>query len=219
MLNSPPMTDTLPPVASSSPQRRSHPVRPPYPAGMVYQRFIPQLQGMLGLRTLDPEPDLPLLHAWMNNPRVARFWEEDGSLEQHRAFVQKAMASTHTHPLIGCFNDQPFGYFEAYWAAEDRIAPFCDPDDHDRGIHMLIGDEDFRGPHRVSAWLTSLLHYLFLDDMRTGTIVCEPRWDNAKMITYLCQAGFVLRKHFDFPHKRAALLTLSRATFFAGFGG
>lgn len=193
---------------------RRHPQRPPRPAGIVYERFIPALDGCLCLRTLDPEHDLPLIHDWMNKPRVARFWEEAGTLEQHRAFVEKVMSSPHTHPLIGSFNGKPFGYFEAYWAKEDRIAPFYDADDYDRGVHMLVGDDGFRGPHRVAAWLASLVHYLFLNDVRTRVIVCEPRWDNATMIGYLRQTGFAQIKHFDFPHKRAALLMLARETFF-----
>ena len=195
---------------------RRHPRRPPRAAGMVYRRFIPGTGKMFSLRTLDAERDLACLHRWMNNPRVARFWGEDGSLDQHRTFIENALSDPRNHPLIGSFDDLPFAFFEAYWAREDRIAPFYDAGDHDRGIHMLVGEDAVRGAHIVAAWLPSLLHYLFLDEVRTQLVVCEPRVDNERMISYLQRYGFAYRKPFDFPHKRAALMTLEREVFMEG---
>ncbi|WP_164604305.1 GNAT family N-acetyltransferase, partial [Pseudomonas viridiflava] len=92
------------------------------------------------------------------------------------------------------------------WALEDRIAPFCSPGEYDRGIHMLVGEESHRGPHKVASWLSALVHYLFLDDERTQRLVSEPRADNGKMIAYMQGQGFEKEKEFDFPHKRAALM-------------
>jgi len=83
-------------------------------------------------------------------------------------------------------------------------------------VHMLVGEEWARGPHYVAAWLTSLVHYVMLDDPRTQTMVCEPRADNARMIAYLQQYGFAYLRQFEFPHKRAALLMLEREVFGQG---
>ncbi|MGZ9712707.1 GNAT family N-acetyltransferase [Glaciimonas sp. GNP009] len=195
---------------------KRHPRRPPNNPKTVYRRFIPWLNQWLTLRTLDLDTDLDSFHAWMNNPRVAKFWEEDGAIEKHRAFIINALADPHVHPLIGCLDDKPFGYFEVYWAKEDRIAPFYNATDYDRGLHMLVGEEWARGPHFISAWLNSLVHYVMLDDPRTQLIVCEPRADNVRMIDYLRQTGFAFHREFDFPHKRAALLILEREVFSQG---
>lgn len=64
---------------------KRHPRRRSKPEGIVYSRHIPWLQRAFPLRTLDIEPDLPRFHRWMNDPRVAHFWEEDGDLAKHRA--------------------------------------------------------------------------------------------------------------------------------------
>jgi RimJ/RimL family protein N-acetyltransferase len=194
---------------------RRHPVRPPRPAGEVYRRFIPWLGRTLSLRTVEPEHDLATVHRWMNDPVVAHFWEESGDLGHHRTYLERQAADPHTLPLIGSFDGQPFGYFEAYWAKEDRIAPFYDAGDHDRGWHALVGEAGFRGQPYLTAWLPSLSHYLFLDDCRTQRIVLEPRSDNRKMRKSLPRCGYALVKEFDFPHKRAVLGVLLRERFFA----
>ncbi|UTL92857.1 GNAT family N-acetyltransferase [Pseudomonas fluorescens] len=193
---------------------KRHPRRAPKPHGEVYRRFDARLGAWVSLRTLDVDQDLERFNRWQNNPRVEQFWQEAGSLEQHREYLAKLEADPHTLTLIGCFDDQPFAYFEAYWAKEDRIAPFYAADDYDRGIHMLVGEETHRGPHKVASWLSALVHYLFLDDPRTQRVVAEPRADNARMIGYMHDQCFHCDKEFDFPHKRAALMILGRERFF-----
>ncbi|MEX3777204.1 GNAT family N-acetyltransferase [Pseudomonas sp. MYb118] len=193
---------------------KRHPLRPVKPRGEVYRRFDTRLGAWISLRTVDIELDLARFNRWQNSSRVANFWQEEGSLEQHREYLEKLAADPHTVTLLGCFDDEPFAYFEAYWAKEDRIAPFYDAGDYDRGIHMLVGEEHHRGPHKVASWLSALTHYLFLDDPRTQRVVAEPRADNAKMIGYMQGQRFYCEKEFDFPHKRAALMVLGRGRFF-----
>lgn len=190
------------------------PRRAPKPTGEVYRRFDPRLGQWISLRTLDVEADLGRYNRWQNSRRVNEFWEEAGSVETHRAHLQALAADPHCLQLIGCFNDEPFGFFDAYWAREDRLGPYYDTDHYDRGIHMLVGEEHHRGPHKVASWLPALVHYLFLDEPRTRTIVSEPRADNDRMIGYLQKVGFHRQKDFDFPHKRAAMMALSRECFF-----
>lgn len=212
-----------PAMGAYPPQRvisdgKRHPRRPVKPRGEVYRRFDAGLGAWISLRTVDIDLDLARFNRWQNNARVANFWQEEGSLEQHREYLGKLEADPHTVTLIGCFDDQPFAYFEAYWAKEDRIAPFYEAGDYDRGIHMLVGEEQHRGPHKVASWLSALVHYLFLDDPRTQRIVAEPRADNAKMIGYLQGQRFYCEREFDFPHKRAALMVLGRERFFERCG-
>jgi acetyl CoA:N6-hydroxylysine acetyl transferase len=195
-------------------QGRRHPLREPKPDGLLYTRSIPWLRATLSFRVVDPEGDIARFHRWMNDPAVDAFWQEAGDVGKHRAYLAAISSDPHVIGVVGCFDDDPFGYFEIYWAKEDRIAPFCDADDFDRGWHVLIGEPSFRGKPFVTAWLPSISHYLFLDDRRTQRIVIEPRSDNHKMIGNLVKGGYAIVKEFDFPHKRATLATLMRETFF-----
>lgn len=193
---------------------RRHPLRPMKPTGMVYARFIPWLGGVLSLRAATVEADAARLNRWMNDPRVAAVWAEEGDLDKHRAYLGGLIADPHMLPLIVSFNGEPFGYFEVYWAKENRLGPFYDAQDYDRGWHVLIGEDGFRGRPWVTAWLPSLMHYIFLDDCRTERIVGEPRADHQQQIRNLDKAGFAKIKEFDFPHKRALLVMLLRERFF-----
>lgn len=201
---------------------KRHPRRPPKPSGEVYRRFDPRIGSWISFRTVDIEADLERFNRWQNNPRVLEFWQEGGGLDHHLAYLTRQAEDPHCLTLIGCFDDEPFSYFEAYWAKEDRIAPFYAVQDHDRGIHMLVGEEHHRGPHKVRSWLSALVHWAFLDDERTRSVVAEPRADNDRMIGYMQGLGFVRERDFDFPHKRAAMMSLARRPFFErcpGLGG
>jgi RimJ/RimL family protein N-acetyltransferase len=193
---------------------RRHPVRPQRLRGEVYARHIPWLGKTLSLSAFDLASDLPALHRWMNDPVVAHFWQEEGSMEKHRAYVEGLLADPRVDPLVLRLDGRPFGYVEAYWAKEDRIAPYYEAGDYDRGWHVLIGEADCRGRPFVTAWQPSVAHYLFLDDPRTTRLVIEPRADNHKMRRNLLQGGYAILKEFDFPHKRAALGMLLRERFF-----
>ncbi len=194
---------------------RRHPLRPPKPQGTVYRRYITWLGRTLSFRTVDADADLKCFNRWMNDPVVAEFWQETGDFSKHRTYLESIQADPHVINLISCLDDEPFGYFEIYWAKEDRIAPYYDVDDFDRGWHVLIGEPHLRGKPFVTAWLPSISHYLFLDDDRTQRVVIEPRADNDKMIRNLARCGYAQLKEFDFPHKRAVLGMLLRERFFA----
>jgi len=150
----------------------------------------------------------------MNDPSVARFWQEEGSIEKHRNYLKTIAEDSHMQSLIACLDDEPFAYFEVYWAKENRIAPYYDAHDYDRGWHVLVGESAFRGKLFATAWLTSISHYLFLDDPRTQRVVGEPRSDHVQQIRNLDRSGFAKIKEFDFPHKRALLISMLRERFF-----
>lgn len=125
--------------------------------------------------------DLDTLHRWMNDPRVEAMWQVGGERSVQEKFLLQNLTSRHSFPVIGCWDGKPFGYFEIYWVKEDTLGRLLDRvDNYDRGIHLLVGEEEFRGPHRVLVWLSALVHHCFLSDMRTEAVYLEPRVDNEK---------------------------------------
>lgn len=205
----------LPPLPGDE---AAHPPRPAQPRGIVYQRHDPVLNAQISFRVIDPDTDLPQFHAWMNQPRVAYYWEKAWSEAALHDYLLELAATAHTFGLIALMNDEPFGYFEPYWTLEDRLGPYYDAQPWDRGWHGLVGSRRHLGRTRTHAWARALFHYLFLDDPRTQRVVGEPRVDNSKLVKALMPLGCSVDFAFDFPHKRAWLMRCERRRFFAEGG-
>lgn len=97
---------------------------------------------------------------------------------------------------------------------EDHLGAHYAAADFDRGRHSLVGNAAFRGRHRATAWWASLIHYLFLDDSRTMSVVGEPKLENASVLAYDLMTGFSIEKFVDLPHKRSAFMRVGRERFF-----
>lgn len=204
----------LPPLADDT----AHPPRPAQPRGTVYQRHDPVLGAQIAFRVIDPDADLERFHAWMNQPRVAHYWEKAWSEDALHGYLVELAATPHTFGLIALMDGEPFGYFEPYWTLEDRLGPYYDAQPWDRGWHGLVGSRRHLGRARTYAWARALFHYLFLDDPRTQRVVGEPRVDNSKLVNALTPLGCSVDFAFDFPHKRAWLMRCERRRFFAEGG-
>ncbi|WP_282607869.1 GNAT family N-acetyltransferase [Pelagibius sp. Alg239-R121] len=191
-----------------------HPLRPPEPAGLVYERFDPTLGMTVSFRAIDRERDLGTFHNWMNDGRVAFFWELAQSESALAEYLDNLKHDPHAFGLIGCFDGDPFGYFEIYWAKEDRLGSYYDADDFDRGWHGLVGNRRHLGHAKTLAWLRAVTHYLFIDDIRTRKVVGEPKASHTKLLRYADAVAYYKVKEFDFPHKRSALMHCDRETFF-----
>ena len=79
---------------------------------------------------------------------------------------------------------------------------------------VLVGEEHARGADYITAWLPSLMHYMFLAEPRTQALVGEPAASHHQQIRNLTRSGFARVKDFDFAHKRATLVRLERDYFF-----
>lgn len=192
-----------------------HPKRPGRPQGTIYRRYIHALGLTLSFRAVNPARDLDTFHEWMNQTRVAEFWELAKSKEELAKYLEGRNQDPHQFPVIGEFDNEPFGYFEIYWTMEDRLGPYYEADAFDRGMHVLVGNPKFLGKRFTQAWLTGLCHYLFLDHPDTNNIMGEPRSDNNNMLRYQKYLPYWKKLYdFDFPHKRASLMCCPRADFF-----
>ncbi len=191
-----------------------HPIRNQSPQGICYRRYSYSLGQEISFRSVCPESDLNLVHQWMNQARVAEFWELDKPLEELETYLTNLHHDPHQYAIIAEIDGEAFGYFELYWAKEDRLGPFYEAGDYDRGIHLLIGNPDYLGSRFWQVWGRYLTQYCFLENNLTQAVVGEPRVDNMAMVRIWEYFGFKQLKTFHFPHKHAALVYGNRQDFF-----
>ncbi|KAF1833734.1 hypothetical protein BDW02DRAFT_551868 [Decorospora gaudefroyi] len=197
---------------SSKPLRHMGPVsghvpNPHRTSGIAASDSIVPTMSSLNLGMSDPE----YLHKWMNDPRVSHFWGESGPQSHQEAFLRRGLQSKNSFPVIGCWDGKPFGYFELYWVKEDNLGKFLPTvGEYDRGFHCLVGEQEYRGAHRVKIWLSALVHYCWLSDNRTERVMLEPRVDNEKLAHYLQETGFYKEREISLPHKQSNLFKINR---------
>lgn len=167
--------------------------------------------GVFTLRPLDPVADVEMLHGWMNEPEVARFWELDGPIRRLVAHLDEQFAGTHSRPYLGLVDGEPMSYWELYRAQDDRLAAYYDARPGDAGLHLLLGPARFRGIglgrhliEAVSGWQ--------LDAPETSRVVAEPDVRNTASLRAFEQAGFRRTHDIDLPEKRAALMVRGAET-------
>ena len=195
-----------------------HPRRPPTPTGLLYRRHCPSIDRAFSLHAFDPDRDFDRFCRWMNDPVVARFWEQDWPRARLRERIDELLADPHVIPAIGWFDDEPFAYYEIYWAKEDRLGAHYAAGDYDRGFHMAVGEPEVRHRGWGRQWFLAMAHYCFLDDPRTQQLVGEPRIDQGRVRSWATTTAWEERGEIQFPHKRAMLMVLTRERFFADRG-
>ncbi len=193
-----------------------HPLRPSGLHGVQYERFFPLIGKTVRFEILDLEKHLEVFHEWHNQRRVYRFWELNQSREELKAYLEKIHADPHSVPVIASVDGEPSGYYEVYWAMEDRLGPYYPCELYDRGFHFLIGNKKHLGRDYFQVFVEAISDYLFQDEPRTGTLLAEPRADNVPLLHYLQEFPYWKKLYeFDFPHKRAALLACRREDYYS----
>ncbi|MFV2121101.1 GNAT family N-acetyltransferase [Streptomyces sp. Act-28] len=167
-------------------------------------------QGVFTLRAVDPAADTPLVHAWMNDPEVAEFWEMAQPRERISAYLREQVGSAHSTPYIGCVDGTPMSYWELYRADLDPLRHHYPARVRDAGVHLLLGPSAYRGRGLGAASLRAVCDWLLRTDPYAGRVVAEPDVRNERSVRAFERAGFRLDRCVDLPGKRAALMVRER---------
>lgn len=180
---------------------------------LATHRAVLDIDGVLSefvLRPLDLDRDLDLMHSWMNDPEVARFWNKPWSKDQIASYLREQQDCPHLDPYLGMLEGVAMSYWELYRADLDSLAQHYPARDHDAGVHMLLGPAESRGQGLAVALLRAVSDFQLEMDPRATRVVGEPDLENIRCIRVAERAGFRHVTDLDLPHKRAALLIRDR---------
>lgn len=166
--------------------------------------------GTFTLRRMDPDRDLDLLHTWMNDPEVARFWDKAWPRDRVASYLCDQDRSAHSKPYLGVLDGVPMSYWELYRADLDPLAEHYFAREHDAGVHLLLGPAEFRGQGLGAALLRTVAGWQLDADPAAGRVVAEPDVENLRSIRSFQRAGFHRAGEMDLPTKRAVLMVRDR---------
>ncbi|MGH3793357.1 MAG: GNAT family N-acetyltransferase [Pseudonocardiaceae bacterium] len=166
--------------------------------------------GLFSLRPLDPDRDLDLVHSWMNDPEVARFWEMPWPRSRISGYLHRQGAGPHSAPYLGALDGVAMSYWELYRADLDPLAEYYDALDNDAGVHLLLGPAQYRGRGLAEGLLRAVSGWQLDADPRARRVVAEPDVRNQRSVRVFERAGFHRVTDIDLPDKRAALMVRDR---------
>jgi L-ornithine N5-oxygenase len=171
---------------------------------------LPVLASPWRIRPVRGDADVRLVCRWMNEPHVARAWNQAWPEERWAAELAEQSAGEHSLPCIVHHDDEPVAYVEIYRVVRDHLAPHYPARPHDLGVHVAIGDPDRIGRGLGSVLLEVVADGLLAVDPHCDQVVAEPNVSNVASLRAFHNAGFRRDRLVTFPHKTAALLIRRR---------
>lgn len=152
-----------------------------------------------------------LIHQWMNQPHVARYWQQAWPIDRIQHYLEQQIASYHEVFLL-VVNDKPVAYTELYPVSEDRLAQYCTHHPNDWGWHMLIGPPDFIGCGLSPALGQTILRYLF-EQKHAPQVFCEPDSRNLRMINFVSRLQHKSQGLVQLGNKLARIMMCEQGDF------
>lgn len=173
------------------------------------------------------DDDLPLLHRWLNEPGVVRWWEGDDVSWDAVVRDYGAGSDPTVEHWLATVDGRPVGWLQCYAAADhadngevehwwalgvDRAAA---------GIDYLVGDPVDRGRGLGTMIIQHFVHVVVFGRHAEWTQACaSPLVANVASVRALERAGFTHVGDFEDVHGVASVLCLDRAAsarWWAGF--
>ncbi len=137
--------------------------------------------------------DLELMHRWLNNDFVARWWPGWPSLEQVRArYLPRIEERNATKGYIIEFDATPIGFIQCYRDVADapHFAALFEEPERAAGIDLFLGDRAsaYRGlgPRIIRQFLREIV----FEAAATNLCMIDPAQNNAPAIRAYQKAGF-----------------------------
>ena len=143
--------------------------------------------------------DLPLLHAWLQRPHVARWYRDHGPYDRVVAHYLPAIEGRDpTDHYIVELDGAPIGMLQTYVVADypDYAALVGVADRATAGVDILVGEEELTGRGIGTEILSRFVTEIVLARPETTAVVADPEATNAASVRAFEKAGFRAVREF-----------------------
>lgn len=166
----------------------------------------------ISLRPFSLEKDLDTIHAWMNKPHVAKFWNLNKSKKDLEDHFCKMLSKPNQNLFMLSLNDKEIAYAEIYNVNQDRIANYLSTFDNDYGWHLLIGPEEAVGKGYSRLLVEALSKYCF-SMLGANNVIFEPDTRVIPFQKIAPKLGYKNYGEINLPEKQAFLFSCSKNNF------
>jgi RimJ/RimL family protein N-acetyltransferase len=169
----------------------------------------------IGFRALE-EPDLRMLHEWLQRPHVRRWWDEHATYEDVVAHYLPAIDGRDPTDLyLILLDDRPVGFVETYAVSDyPEYAAVVGVGEGVAGVDLFVAEEELTGKGLGTEVLRRFVPHVVFANPRTTACIAGPDVRNLASIRAFEKAGF--RRVHDFVEpddgKLHALVRLERAS-------
>lgn len=157
------------------------------------------------------ENDIPMLHAWLQQPHVAEWWVEPSTLEKVKdEYLPTIDGRSTTKAYIASISGKPIGFIQSYvvqgsgggWWEEES-------DPGARGIDQFLADATLLNQGLGTAMVAAFVERLF-EDPRVTKVQTDPSPSNGRAIRCYSKVGFKEVGEVFTPDGRALLMLYER---------
>ncbi|MFP3831385.1 GNAT family N-acetyltransferase [Chryseobacterium sp. SIMBA_028] len=168
-----------------------------------FKRYFPKEDVTTGMRPIDLENDLEMLHEWFNREHAVKIWQMNWPIDELETYYRLMLPSDEAHSYIVESNDEPTCNIEVYWACRDIVGDYYEVLPTDYGTHQFIAPTDPKKKF-VSPSTQSMVDYVFAQP-QVGKMVGEGSVDSLASMMNKAHVGFKVEKVIEMPHKKANL--------------
>ena len=145
--------------------------------------------------------DLALLHRWLQEPHVVRWWGEPLSFAEIEAKYHPRIDGTEpTHVFIMEHEQCPMGLIQWYkWSDYPAHAAKLQAEPYSAGIDLTIGESEYLGRGIGSAAIRRFVRDVVFADPAITAIFCDPEEANPRSLGAFRKAGFDVLRTVTLP--------------------
>ena len=158
----------------------------------------------LGFRRMTHD-DLPLLHGWLQQEHVARWWNERSTYEEvERHYLPAIEGREPTDLYLILLAGEPVGFIQTYLVSDyPEYAAQVGVGEDVAGVDLFLGERRALGRGLGSAALRAFVSEVVFARPGTAACVADPDVRNVASVRAFEKAGFRSVKVFEQPGEEA----------------